>query len=127
SARQATVAPTCPRRSRCAPNLSTNSVDLRKRRQPGHHSCMDQRDIEAIVRRALDEDLPDITSEAIFSTADRGRARFLVKAPGVIAGLMMAEATFKAIDGTANFSVRAKDGDRVEAGAIIAEVSASVI
>jgi nicotinate-nucleotide pyrophosphorylase (carboxylating) len=88
---------------------------------------MDQRDIDATVRRALDEDLPDITSEAIFSPDDRGRARFLVKAPGIIAGLMLAEATFKAIDGTANFSVRVKDGDRVDAGAIIAEVSASVV
>jgi nicotinate-nucleotide pyrophosphorylase (carboxylating) len=88
---------------------------------------MDQRDIDAIVRRALDEDLPDITSEAIFSPDERGRARFLVKAPGIIAGLMLAEATFKAIDATANFSVRVKDGDRVEAGAIIAEISASVI
>lgn len=88
---------------------------------------MDQRDIDAIVRRALDEDLPDITSEAIFSPDDRGRARFLVKADGIIAGLAVAEATFKTIDRSANFSVRTKDGERVEAGAIIAEVSASVI
>ena len=88
---------------------------------------MDQRDIDAIVRRALDEDLPDITSEAIFSPDDRGRARFLVKADGIVAGLMFAEATFKTIDGSANFQVRVKDGDRVEAGAILAEVSASVV
>ena len=88
---------------------------------------MDQRDIDAILRRALDEDLPDITSEAIFSSDERGRARFLVKAPGIIAGLMFAEATFKIIDGSANFQVRAKDGDRVQPGDIIAEVSASVI
>src|SRR6266566_5764152 len=88
---------------------------------------MDQRDIEAIVRRALDEDLPDITSEAIFSPDERGRARFLVKADGIVAGLAVAEATFKAIDRSANFSVRARDGDRVEAGNSIAEVSASVV
>lgn len=88
---------------------------------------MDQRDIDAIVRRALDEDLPDITSEAIFAPEERGRARFLVKAAGVIAGLTLAEATFKMIDGSANFQVRARDGDRVEPGDIIAEVSASVI
>jgi len=88
---------------------------------------MDQRDIDSIVRRALDEDLPDITSEAVFSPDERGRARFLVKADGIIAGLPVAEATFKAIDGSANFAVRARDGDRVEAGAVIAEVSASVI
>jgi nicotinate-nucleotide pyrophosphorylase (carboxylating) len=88
---------------------------------------MDQRHIDAIVRRALDEDLPDITSEAIFSPDERGRARFLVKADGIVAGLILAEATFKAIDGSTNFQVRVKDGDRVQAGAVVAEVSASVI
>ena len=31
---------------------------------------MDQRDIDAIVRRALEEDLPDITSEATPATPD---------------------------------------------------------
>ena len=88
---------------------------------------MDQRDIEAIVRRALDEDLPDITSEAIFSTADRGRARFLVKAPGVIAGLPFAEGAFRAIEKGAEFAARVKDGDRVKPGDVLAEVSASVV
>ena len=88
---------------------------------------MEQRDIDAIVRRALDEDLPDITSEAIFSADARGRARFLVKADGILAGLALAEATFKALDGSANFQVRVKDGDRVKPGDVVAEVSASVI
>lgn len=88
---------------------------------------MDQRDIEAIVRRALDEDLPDITSEAIFSPADRGRARFLVKAPGVIAGLPFAEGTFRAMEKGTEFAARVKDGDRVQSGDVVAEVSASVV
>jgi len=88
---------------------------------------MDQRDIEAIVRRALDEDLPDITSEAIFSTADRGRARFLVKAPGVIAGLPFAEGAFRAIEKGAEFAARVQDGDRIKPGDVVAEVSASVV
>ena len=88
---------------------------------------MDQRDIDAIVRRALEEDLPDITSEAIFESSDRGRARFLVKAPGVIAGLPFAEATFKAIEPTAEFAVMAKDGDRVQPGDVVAEVNAVVV
>ena len=59
---------------------------------------MDQREIEAVVRRALDEDLPDITSESIFDRSERGRAWFLVKERGVIAGLVLAEATFRAIE-----------------------------
>src|SRR2546423_7186552 len=88
---------------------------------------MDQRDIDAIVRRALEEDLPDITSEAIFAPGERGRARFLVKAEGVIAGLPFAAATFRTIETTAAFAVKAEDGDRVKPGDIIAEVEAAVV
>lgn len=88
---------------------------------------MDPRDIDAIVRRALDEDLPDITSEAIFAPADRGRAHFLAKAAGVIAGLPFAEATFRTIELAAKFLPKVKDGDRVSAGDVIAEVEAAVI
>jgi len=88
---------------------------------------MEQRDIDRIVERALEEDLPDITSEAIFAPGDRGRARFLVKAEGVIAGLALAEATFRAIEPASEFEVKARDGDRVKPGDIVAEVQAAVV
>jgi len=88
---------------------------------------MDKRDIDLIVRHALDEDLPDITSEAIFEPSDRGRARFLVKASGILAGLEFAAATFAAIDPSSSFDVKRKDGDAVEPGDVVAEVEASVI
>jgi nicotinate-nucleotide pyrophosphorylase (carboxylating) len=88
---------------------------------------MNPNDIDSIVRRALDEDLPDITSEAIFVPGDRGRARFIVKAHGVVAGLPFAEATFRAIEADSLFEARMQDGDAVAPGDVIAEVSASVI
>jgi nicotinate-nucleotide pyrophosphorylase (carboxylating) len=88
---------------------------------------MDMRDIDSIVRRALDEDLPDITSEAIFEPSDRGRARFLVKARGILAGLEFAAATFAAIDPSSSFDSKRKDGDAVEPGDVVADVEASVI
>jgi len=88
---------------------------------------MDAREIDLIVRRALDEDLPDITSEAIFTPADQGRARFLVKAPGVLAGLPFAAATFRALDPQSSFLSLKADGDQVVPGDLVAEVSASVI
>ncbi len=84
-------------------------------------------DIELIVRRALDEDLPDITSEAIFDRAERGRARFIAKAPGVLAGLTFGEATFKAIEPEAAFERKRSDGDAVQPGDVVAEVAASVV
>jgi len=88
---------------------------------------MNAADIAEIVRRALAEDLPDITSEAIFEPGERGRARFLVKAAGVLAGLPFAEATFAAIDPTSSFRGMKNDGDPVEPGDVIAEVEAGVV
>src|SRR5437870_5553607 len=125
SARHATVAPTCSRRSRCAPNLSTNYGA--KRRGQWQHSCMDPREIDQIVRRALDDDLPDITSEAIFDAADQGVARFMAKAAGILAGLRFAEATFKTIQPMVSFTARKNDGDSIHPGEVIADVEGPVI
>lgn len=82
---------------------------------------------EEIVKAAFAEDLPDITSEAIFDRGDRGSARFLVKGEGVIAGLAVVETVFRTLDESAEVVLHAKDGDLVEPGDIVAEVSASVI
>jgi nicotinate-nucleotide pyrophosphorylase (carboxylating) len=83
--------------------------------------------IDDIVQRALAEDLPDITSEAIFAPAERGTARFLVKATGVLAGLEYAAATFARIDPSSRFAALRQDGDAVQPGEIVATVEASVI
>jgi nicotinate-nucleotide pyrophosphorylase (carboxylating) len=88
---------------------------------------LDLKDIRPIIQRAFDEDLPDITSEAIFDPGDRGTASFLVKASGVLAGLDFAEEVFRMLDPAAQFERKAKDGDRVEPGMIVATVEASVI
>jgi nicotinate-nucleotide pyrophosphorylase (carboxylating) len=80
-----------------------------------------------IVRRAFAEDLPDITSEAIFDRDDRGSARFLVKDHGVLAGLAVLETVFTMLDPSATVRLLAKDGDAVKPGDVVAEVEASVI
>jgi nicotinate-nucleotide pyrophosphorylase (carboxylating) len=82
---------------------------------------------EDIVQRAFAEDLPDITSEAIFDRDDRGAARFLVKASGVIAGLAVIETVFRQLDATAELELLENDGDLVQPGDIVANVRASVI
>jgi nicotinate-nucleotide pyrophosphorylase (carboxylating) len=86
-----------------------------------------EQSIDRIVRRALDEDLPDITSESIFDGSERGLARFLVKASGVLAGLEFAAATFRAIDPDSVFIPMKNDGDLVAPGDLVAEVSAKVV
>lgn len=88
---------------------------------------MTESEIDRIIEAAFAEDLPDITSEAIFERSDRGSAFFLIKGEGVLAGLAVAERVFRKLDPSAGFVARAKDGDLVKPGDRVAEVSASVI
>jgi nicotinate-nucleotide pyrophosphorylase (carboxylating) len=88
---------------------------------------MNPSDVDAIVRRAFEEDLPDITSEAIFDAGDRGTAVFVVKGDGVLAGLAFAEATFRLLEPGAEFVRKVEDGAAVKPGDVVAEVKASVI
>lgn len=88
---------------------------------------MNPSDVDSIVRRAFDEDLPDITSESIFDRADRGTAAFVVKGDGVLAGLAFAEATFRMLEAEAQFVAKVEDGAAVKPGDVVAEVRASVI
>ncbi|HSP17632.1 MAG TPA: carboxylating nicotinate-nucleotide diphosphorylase [Thermoanaerobaculia bacterium] len=88
---------------------------------------LDREAIRKLVQRALDEDLPDITAEAIFEPADRGTAELVIKSPGIIAGLEFAELTFAILDSSARFLARVEDGAAVKAGDVVAEVNASVI
>lgn len=88
---------------------------------------LDREAIRKLVQRALDEDLPDITAEAIFEPSERGTAEFVIKAPGVIAGLEFAELTFAMLDSSARFLARVEDGADVKPGDVVAEVNAGVI
>jgi nicotinate-nucleotide pyrophosphorylase (carboxylating) len=88
---------------------------------------MQRADIEQLVRRAFDEDLPDITSEAIFGPDERGRAEFLIKGDGVVAGLEIARVVFELLDPSAELTARVADGATVQRGDVVAEVRASVI
>ncbi len=88
---------------------------------------MNQADLDRIVRAAFAEDLPDITSEAIFEAEDRGSARFLVKAEGILAGLAVVETVFRTLDPSADVQDLVADGTRVRVGDVVATVSASVI
>src|SRR5207247_7569622 len=90
-------------------------------------TMLDREAIRKLVQRALDEDLPDITAESIFEPGDRGKAEFVIKSPGVIAGLEFAELTFAILDSSARFIGKVEDGAAVKTGDVIAEVSASVI
>ncbi len=88
---------------------------------------LDREAIRKLVQRALDEDLPDITTEAIFELSDRGTAELVIESAGVIAGLEFAELTFAILDSSARFLARVEDGAAVKPGDVVAEVNAGVI
>jgi nicotinate-nucleotide pyrophosphorylase (carboxylating) len=82
--------------------------------------------IREIVQRAFEEDLPDITSEAIFEAGERGSAYFLVKEEGVLAGQPFARMAFELLEDEARYTQLVEDGAHVKPGDRVATVEASV-
>jgi nicotinate-nucleotide pyrophosphorylase (carboxylating) len=81
--------------------------------------------IEGAVRRALDEDLGragDITTAATIPAGAKARAKLVARKPGSIAGLACAARAFELLDESISFRPNKRDGDKVEAGALLAEV-----
>ncbi|MEO1200333.1 MAG: carboxylating nicotinate-nucleotide diphosphorylase [Pseudomonadota bacterium] len=82
--------------------------------------------IAELVDRALLEDLGlagDITTEATIPDTSTSRAAIRARTTGVVAGLALAEEAFFQVDEDIRFEATANDGDRVAAGAALAEVS----
>jgi len=82
--------------------------------------------IRDIVNRAFEEDLPDITSEAIFDADERGSAYFLIKEGGVLAGHAFARMAFELLEEEAVYRELVEDGSQVKPGDRVATVEASV-
>ncbi|WP_420478018.1 carboxylating nicotinate-nucleotide diphosphorylase [Brevundimonas sp. FT23028] len=83
--------------------------------------------IEPIVRAALVEDLGragDVTARACIPEGARMRAVFAARKPGVLAGIGCVRLAVLAMDPQASVTLRLRDGDRFEAGAVLAEVEA---
>ena len=87
-----------------------------------------EQQIRDIVREALEEDMGDgdITTNHIVPPNRKGHGRFIAKQKGVIAGLRVAEAAFLTLDDQAQFETIVSDGERVEAGKILATVEGNV-
>jgi len=83
--------------------------------------------VKEIVARALAEDIGpgDATTLATVDPGARCRAEIVAKAAGVIAGLPVAELTFRALDPGISFERVAGDGRRVEPGAVLARLAGS--
>jgi nicotinate-nucleotide pyrophosphorylase (carboxylating) len=82
--------------------------------------------VERAVAVALDEDLSaagDITTDAIIPADATATAAIVARQAGVVAGLDLAEAAFKALDPDIRFTRIVADGGAVAAGGKIATVS----
>jgi nicotinate-nucleotide pyrophosphorylase (carboxylating) len=83
--------------------------------------------VERAVTAALEEDLGsagDITTDAIVPAGAQDNARVVARKLGVVAGLDLAEAAFRALDPGARFTRVVEDGGKVEASGTIARISA---
>lgn len=84
--------------------------------------------VEDAVRAALAEDLGragDITSAAVIPPDAQADGVIAAREPGIIAGLALAEAAFRAIDPSVifNIGILIADGHAVERGAVVARIS----
>ena len=89
--------------------------------------------VDAVVAAALAEDLgssepspaADLTTAWTVAPQARARARIVARQRGVIAGLPVACAVFRRLDGSVQFGRLAAEGSIAEAGETVAEISGS--
>ncbi len=82
---------------------------------------------EPLIQLAIDEDIGpgDATGESTLNADITLQGRVVAKAPGVIAGLPVAERVFQRIDPEIRFVSHIQDGQPVVAGELIADVTGS--
>jgi len=85
---------------------------------------MDCKLLDKLIERCLYEDIGsgDITTNSIVPTSASVKGIIHTKQSGVIAGLTVAERVFRFLSTNISFISKVKDGDKVEAGTILAEV-----
>lgn len=78
-----------------------------------------------VVRRALAEDIGsgDVTSNICVSEEKRAAGRFIAREPMIICGLELLPLIYKERGGVEDLSLRNRDGDFVDTGAVVATVT----
>lgn len=75
-----------------------------------------------IIDLSLDEDGPDLTTNAVFPDTSNARAGILVKQNCVLAGLPIIDAVLDRLPGAANIECLDSEGQTVQAGKLIAVI-----
>jgi nicotinate-nucleotide pyrophosphorylase (carboxylating) len=82
---------------------------------------IDDKQLETFIQNALDEDIKDgdHTSLSTIPAEAIGKARLLVKDEGILAGVVLAEKIFKAVDKDLKVEVLIRDGQPIKYGDIV--------
>ena len=95
-------------------------------RDPVAFGEKERRNLEALLPIALAEDLElvgDITTTATIPSQARGSALLVARSPGVLAGLPVAERLAEEFELLGDWRAFKGDGDRLEAGTIVARMA----
>lgn len=89
------------------------------------NALLDRRTIRRVVEMALEEDAPfgDLTSQSLVPGDATAVAHLVAREPGVLAGLEVFEVAMTALDATVRVESVVADGDRFEAGTVLATVT----
>jgi nicotinate-nucleotide pyrophosphorylase (carboxylating) len=81
--------------------------------------------VDALITLALEEDLGrgDVTSTAVVDAAATARGEVVAREPLVVAGLAVAVAVFRRVDAAIELTLRAADGEGLEAGAPLMSIA----
>jgi nicotinate-nucleotide pyrophosphorylase (carboxylating) len=84
-------------------------------------------DIKQLIRMSLEEDIftGDISTDFLHLDLEQSSAQFVAKAEGVVAGMEVAELTFKTVDPNTIFTPRVVDGTYVVKGTVLADIEGS--
>ena len=94
---------------------------------PSNRLLLGPEALERVVAAALAEDVGegDVTTEATVASEAVGTAELLVKEPGVVCGLSVAEAVFRALDPDVRFEPLVREGAAVDRPTAVALVTGS--
>jgi len=85
--------------------------------------------IDRLIELAIDEDMPfgDITSENLVPKSHTSTARIRAKEVLILCGLSVAERVFKKLDPDLNISILSKDGEVIQTGTEIMNITGSTV
>ena len=85
-------------------------------------------DEDRLIRLALEEDVGsgDVTTEGLLTRDIQGKAAIVAKEPLVLAGLMISQRVFTALDSELSFASVFSDGDWLDKGAVLFEVAGNL-